>query len=304
MTARVSRFWRPSLSVAGLLGFAWCCLAGPALTAQVRPEVSNITPVYEGWLPNPDGSFQLLFGYMNREWSGETFIPLGPGNTMDPGGPDLGQPTNFFPRRNRFTFQVRVPKDFGHKEIVWTLTSKGHTEKTYGSLKPDYVLDDTSIMSNIGAGGGLSTTPDMVGNKAPVLKLETAKSLTAKPGEAVPLAAVATDDGKPNRKDMPSVLGGDYSLPASANGLRLSFFVYRGPGTAVTFDPPQSEVWENRRDGGRSPWSAGFKTPPIPAGNRWQAAATFTRPGTYVVRALAHDGGLWAYEDVTVTVGR
>src|SRR5262245_58659513 len=75
--------------------------------AQVQPTVSNITPVYEGWVPNPDGSFQLLFGYMNREWSGETFIPLGPNNFMEPAGPDLGQPTNFFPRRNRFTFQIR-----------------------------------------------------------------------------------------------------------------------------------------------------------------------------------------------------
>ena len=93
--------------------------------AQVQPAVTNITPVYEGWLPNPDGSFELLFGYMNREWSGETHIPLGPNNNMEPGGPDLGQPTNFFPRRNRFAFQVHVPKDFGTKEIVWTLTSKG-----------------------------------------------------------------------------------------------------------------------------------------------------------------------------------
>jgi hypothetical protein len=58
---------------------------------------------------------------------------------------------------------------------------------------------------------------------------------------------------------MPSRLGGDYSLPATANGLRLSFFVYRGPGASVTFDPTQTETWENTRDGGNSPWSAGFK---------------------------------------------
>jgi hypothetical protein len=30
--------------------------------------------------------------------------------------------------------------------------------------------------------------------------------------------------------------------------------------------------------------------------------ATFRAPGTYVVRALAHDGGLIDYGDVTVTV--
>jgi len=293
---------RPSAALLCAIGIAGLALA--TVGAQVQPSVANITPVYEGWVPNADGSFEFLFGYVNREWSGETFIPIGPENSMEPGGPDLGQPTNFFPRRNRFTFQVHVPKDFATKEIVWTLTTKGRTDKAYGTLKPDYVLDDTSIMSNIGTGGGLSTTPDMVGNKAPVLKLEGSKSRTAKVGEPVAFAAVATDDGKPNRKDMPSLLGGNYMLPASANGLRLSFFVYRGAGTAVTFDPPQTEVWEDTRDGGHSPWSAGFKTPPVPAGNKWEARASFTQPGTYVVRALAHDGGLWSSEDITVTVGK
>src|ERR1044071_6557198 len=87
------------------------------LRAQVQPASLNITPVYEGWVANPDGSAELMFGYLNREWDGQVTIPLGPGNTMDPGGPDLGQPTNFFPRRNRFVFQVHVPKDFGAKEI-------------------------------------------------------------------------------------------------------------------------------------------------------------------------------------------
>jgi hypothetical protein len=272
--------------------------------AQVqKPTDNNITPVYEGWLPIDDGSFDLVFGYFNREWDAETTIPLGPANTMDPGGPDRGQPTHFLPRRNRFVFNVRVPKDFGTKEIVWTLTSKGRTEKAYGTLKPDYVLDDTVIMSNIGAGGALSTSPDMVGNKAPVLTIEQTK-LTAKVGVPVTLDAVATDDGKPNKRNMPSALGGNYILPQTANGLRLSFFVYRGTGRAVTFDPPQSEVWEDTRDGGKSPWSAGFVVPPIPEGNRWTARVTFAEPGSYVIRALAHDGGLYTARDITVSVTR
>jgi hypothetical protein len=297
MTCVASRF-RATVVAAAVAGLG---VAAPG--AQVQPSVNNITPVYEGWVPNPDGSYELLFGYMNRDWNDQVLVPVGPDNNMQPEGPDRGQPTNFFPRRNRFVFQVHAPKDFGSKEIVWTLTSKGHTDKTYASLRPDYVLDDTSIMSNVGTGGGLSTTPDMVGNKAPVLKVEGSTSRTARVGEAVTFAAVATDDGKPNKRDMPALLGGNYMLPQSATGLRLSFFVYRGPGAAVTFDPPQAEVWENTRDGGRSPWSAGFKTPPIPEGNRWQARATFQQPGTYVVRALAHDGGLWASQDVTVVIG-
>lgn len=287
-----------------IVAIAMATLASVVAQVPVPKDNDNITPVYEGWLPNADGSFELVFGYMNREWESETSIPLGAANTMDPGGPDQGQPTNFFPRRNRFVFKVHVPKDFGTKEIVWTLTSKGRTEKAYGTLKNDYVLDDTVIMSNIGAGGALSTTPDMVGNKPPVLDVEGSKNRTARVGEPVALSAIATDDGKPNKRNMPALLGGNYLLPQSANGLRLSFFVYRGPGKAVAFDPPQTKVWEDTRDGGGSPWSAGWVVPPIPEGNRWQARATFTEPGTYVIRALAHDGGLFTSQDVTVVVSK
>jgi hypothetical protein len=72
----------------------------------------------------------------------------------------------------------------------------------------------------------------------------------------------------------------------------------------TSFDPPQTKVWQDHRDGANSPWSAGWSTPPPPPGNTWTAKATFSEPGTYVLRALASDGGLIAYEDVTVTVVR
>ena len=121
---------------------------------------------------------------------------------------------------------------------------------------------------------------------------------------AVAFTAVATDDGKPNRKNMPSRLGGDYSLPPSANGLRLSFFVYRGPGASVTFDPTQTETWENTRDGGNSPWSADSRRRRSRKATGGRLRATFSEPGTYVIRALAHDGGLWAAQDVTVVVSK
>ena len=93
--------------------------------AQVPVASLEVSPVYEGWLPNADGSFNLVFGYLNRNWD-ETFtVPVGPGNSIDPGGPDQGQPTYFFPRRHRFVFKVKVPKDFGNKELVWTVTVRG-----------------------------------------------------------------------------------------------------------------------------------------------------------------------------------
>lgn len=102
---------------------------------------------------------------------------------------------------------------------------------------------------------------------------------------------------------MPPALGQSHFVPNSANGLRLSWFQYRGAGR-IEFDPPQTKVWEDHRDGGESPWSAGWKTPPAPPENRWIVRATFAEPGTYVLRALAHDGGLIDYDDVTVTVTR
>jgi hypothetical protein len=284
--------------IAAAIAVLWLSAAG----AQIIRRGQTVTPAFEGWELNPDGSFNLVFGYFNRNWEQEFHLPVGPDNNVEPGGPDQGQPTWFFPRRNHFIFSIHVPKDFGTKEIVWSITTNGKTEKAYGSLKPDYVLDDIVRMGNIGAGGSLSITPDMVGNKPPVLILEGGKVRSVKAGEPLTLAATATDDGKPNPRPMPRALGGDYLLPNSANGLRLAWFVYRGQAPAVTFDPPQSKVWEDTRDGGNSPWSAGWVNPPIPPGNKWIVHAIFREPGNYVLRCLAHDGGLGSFEDVEIAV--
>jgi hypothetical protein len=273
-----------------------------AASAQVAVETANVAPVYEGWEANPDGTFNLVFGYFNRSWSEMPIVPIGAGNMIAPGAPDQGQPTYFQPRRNHFVFRIKVPADFGTKEVVWTLTTLGKTEKAHGTLKPDYVIDDMIMMSNIGAGGALSSTPDMVGNMAPVMKLEGAKALTAAVGQPVTLSATVTDDKKPATRQMPKTLGGDYLLPNSAKGLRFSWFVYRGDGAKATFDPPQAKVWEDTRDGGNSPWSAGWTNPPWPADGRQTARVTFSEPGTYTIRGIAHDGGLSSVDDIVVIV--
>ena len=108
--------------------------------AQQPTRGLTVAPSYDGWEQNADGSFSLLFGYFNRNWDESVDVPIGPANSVDPGGSDQGQPTHFLPRRNQFVFKVRVPKDFGSREVVWTLTTRGKTEKAYGTLKPDYVL--------------------------------------------------------------------------------------------------------------------------------------------------------------------
>lgn len=293
------------------LGFAYTVvvLGGLAIAGAWRPAVSAqaplrgqaVTPAYEGFWKNDDGTFDLFFGYYNRNWEEEIDVPIGPGNNVQPGGPDRGQPTHFFPRRSQFVFKVRVPANFGNQEIVWTLTSNNATEKAFATLRPAYAVDETVMMANFGAGGQTGFHPTMMGNKPPKVTLEVPKKLMARVGEPVALSAVVVDDGKPGPRPMPPVLGLSHFVPNSATGLRMSFFQYRGAGR-IDFDPPQIKVWEDHRDGGNSPWSAGWRTPPPPPDSRWTAKVTFKDPGTYVIRALAHDGGLVDYDDVAVTV--
>ena len=140
-----------------------------------------------------------------------------------------------------------------------------------------------------------------MGNVAPQVTVEGDKTLRTRVGRPVQLSAITTDDGRPSARPISYAVGQSHEVPNSATGLRFSWYYYRGPGT-VTFDPPRTKVWEDRRDGGNSPWSAGWRSPPILPDNRWTATATFSEPGTYVLRALAHDGGLIDFEDVAVVV--
>ena len=68
----------------------------------------DIQPVFEGWSRKPDGSFLMHFGYFNRNYVEQPSIPVGPNNSIEPGGPDRGQPTVFRPRTNRNLFSVPV----------------------------------------------------------------------------------------------------------------------------------------------------------------------------------------------------
>ena len=290
------------------------------------PTGQNVVPVFEGWEKNPDGSFNLVFGYFNRNWEEEVDVPVGSDNRIEPGPADQGQPTHFYPRRSRFLFRVRVPQDFGTREVVWSLTTHGKTERTYGTLKPDYFIDDIVIMNNSGAGGMGGGAFNIHGNKPPAVTVAGDKKREVKVGQPVLLTATATDDGMPKRRVNHSSLAaavaagaatapspastyvpsriGSRCCPDSSSGLRLAWFVYRGPAARVTFDPPQFDTWEDYRDGRNSPWSDGWEPPPVPEGGRWNVRVTFSEPGTYVLRAQAHDGGLAAAEDVTLIVTR
>ena len=273
-----------------------------------------ISPAYEGWWPNDDGSFTMFFGYMNSNWQEEFDIPIGADNSLEPGGPDQGQPTHFYPRRNPFLFTVRVPKDFGTRELVWTLTTHGKTERAYASLKSDYQIDKQVISTEVGGDFG-SLRDELRTNKPPELKIDGEKHRTVKVGESLTLGAYASDpDNLPARRASrppagPNAAAALYRppssiVPSSGPGLRFSWIVYRGPAQYVRFDPEQLKTWTDTRAYANSPWSPPFVIPEPPADNRWIARATFHEPGTYTLRAVASDGSLFTYDQVSVTVTR
>jgi hypothetical protein len=84
-------------------------------------------------------------------------------------------------------------------------------------------------------------------------------------------------------------------------GLHVSWFVYRGKG-AVLFSPEQIMTWEDTRVGANSPWAPVWVAPPLPDDGKLTVWATFSQPGTYVLRARADDGALTADGQVTITV--
>lgn len=299
--------------VAALACAAWLV----SLDAQTRFTYSSgqaLTPSYEGWMPNPDGTFTMYFGYMNSNWEQEFDIPVGPANSIEPGGPDQGQPTHFYPRRNPFLFTVRVTKEVGTKELVWTLTANGKTEKAYASLKADYQIDPQVISTEVGGDFG-SLRDELRTNVPPTLEVFGARRRTVKVGEPVPLTAVAADPDnipkrRPDRKLTPEQqVAALYRppgsvVPSSGPGLRLSWAVYRGKADAVALSPDQMKTWTDTRGYGNSPWSPPWFIPEAPKDGKWQTQATFSEPGEYVLRAVASDGALFTYSNVTIVVTR
>jgi hypothetical protein len=251
------------------------CAGGVGVRAQVQyARGQNVAPVFEGWEHNSDGSYSLVFGYLNRNYEEQVDIPVGPENQIDMGG-DQGQPTHFYPRRQRFIFRVVVPANWDKKrKVVWTLTSRGRTDQAKGWLQPEWELSDGVIVENLGGG-----VPDP-SNKPPTLTIGPVAPITL-PGAAV-LVASATDDGlpKPYRRS-PSNPDRD-SQPRRPGGVQIKWIQYRGPG-AVTFEPDASPIVQGK---------------PIAL----TAKATFSAPGTYVLRATASDGQLYTTRDVTVIV--
>jgi hypothetical protein len=256
----------------------------------------NVTPAYEGWYPLSDGSFNILIGYYNRNTKQIIDIPVGPNNHMDPGGPDMGQPTHFLPGRQWGVFVVNVPKDFGTKKITWTIVSNGKPATVPFHLDPVYTVapfkdatDNTPPFIAFTDAGPFTQGPP----------IKVSQTLTANVNEALPLNVWVADDAKvPPAAQFGGGGGGRFgrnTTPVTVTWLKL-----RGPGD-VKFDKNKPAVEKVE-----------FKPPP-PAVFTGKASttATFTDPGDYLLEVVANDisgdGGrgfqcCWTTAQVKVTV--
>jgi hypothetical protein len=269
----VRRYWAACAAVL-LVG-----VAGIRVGAQVQyARGQNVAPVFEGWEHNPDGTYNMVFGYLNRNYEEEVDIPLGTDNSITLGGEtfgDRGQPTHFYPRRQRFLFKVVVPKDWDKtQKVVWTLNSRGRTDQAKGWLQPEWELSEDVIVENMEGG---VPDPD---NKAPALTINSVPSVTL-PMPAT-LTATATDDGLPKPYRRNDSNPDRNAKPRRPPGVQIKWIQYRGPGK-VTFDPESSEVVQGK---------------PVTLTSK----VSFSAPGTYVLRAIANDGQLFTPRDITVTV--
>ncbi|SUZ65566.1 uncharacterized protein METZ01_LOCUS18420 [marine metagenome] len=319
---------RSRLVIKVIAGILLTVLCAHSVFAQTYSKGRHVEPAFEGWRPNDDGTFSMMFGYMNENWEETPNMPVGENNNFSPGDMDQGQPTHFLPRRNRFTFEVAVPSDWGERELVWTLNVNGVERKAYATLRPDYLVDNMIIASETGSLGAGTSSPESRANVAPVVTVQGDSIRAAAVGEALNLRAQIADDGLPEPTDLVEETrrfvelteGG--SLAAAfitaetiqkrrlitppinvtvnkVNGLFYSWNKWRGPGD-VTFDPPQVKVWEDTRTSANSPWGALWLAPPIPEDNLYEVNAMFSEPGEYILWGRADDGGL--YHDAWVTV--
>ena len=284
MTRSISltRRFSPAAVLAVVLGLALTTLEGRQLPLDsLKDSGQGIYPAFEGWYQNPDGTYNLLLGYYNRNQKQTLDIPVGPNNKVEPGGPDLGQPTYFQVRRGWGVFAIKVPKDFGsEKRYTWTIVANGKPVSVPVGLIKDYQIEPFKDMAEGNTPPVVKFSPTGKAYQGP--PLEVAHQLTGTVGQPVTLEVFTTDDMHAEEAEEPAAA-------ARTPRLAQSWHKHRGPGD-VTFS-------EQR--------------PKIGADGKSTTTATFSAAGEYMLRAQANDnsgeggGGFqccWTNAYVKVTI--
>jgi len=232
---------RLATSAAFLTALVALATISPRAAAQLpleplRESGQSVTPAYEGWYHNADGTISLLVGYFNRNLKQDVDIPVGADNRVEPGGPDRGQPTHFLTRRQWGVFTIVVPGDFPEKKLTWTLVSGGRTISVPLTLHKDYEISPYKDPA-------LGNTPPVIQIAGSNTKVQgpprgVAATMSASVGTPVALRAAVSDD---------MVI--DPRRPPDAQKLSVSWSTFRGPAlvhfqnvksadTMATFDAP------------------------------------------------------------------
>jgi hypothetical protein len=232
---------------------------------------AGVTGAFEGWFAKPDGTHYFLVGYLNRNFEQVLDVPIGPNNRIEPGGPDLGQPTHFLPGRQTGMFLVPVPQGFTPQErLTWTIVANGQTNVIPLRLHPDYVVSPFADIA-------IKNTPPVVrfeeGGPAvqgPLALLSQAPTKTTSVSTPLPLTVWTTDDAK--------YASGTMAVPRKLPPpVELRWSKYRGPGN-VEFDSATPKLETLAGGEVNVPFSA-----------KATVTARFSQAGEYVLHVTAND---------------
>jgi hypothetical protein len=272
---------------------AWTCLSvGIGLTsahvATLRAQITAlssqnehrtgqyVSPVYEGWYKDSDGSTKVLFGYQNLNTEEIVDVPIGPNNKIEPGAADQGQPTHFLTGRQYGVFAITVPKNAPATEMTWTLNVHGHQMSIPANLSPLFVVEALKTLATKNEPPSLQLNPKATPVMGP---FGTTTTMETRVGNPLTVDVWAADDTIPPARPRPG------RSPDDRVGLRVTWSKYRGAGP-VDFSTTK---------------------PPLERGKA-STVMTFTEPGEYMLRVVASDGSsfgsqcCWTNGYVKVTV--
>lgn len=275
-----------------------------------------VAPYFDGYYKNPDGSYTLSFGFMNRNDSELIEIPLGENNFIEPKQFDGAQPTTFpvvnysgfGGPRERGVFGVVVPADY-EGDVWWTLTTNGYTTKVPGRIHGRF-----QGLIGFESAYELSITPQAEGSLRPTIRftqngegvwglqgLWDPQVHNTRVGQPIEVTFWAKDRGERELGQVNMSLW-KYQGPVGAK-IAFESLVEAIPGASaaqtfnlpdgVTLDdlPPEIRARLGRQGRGRRPGPGPVgETEQIripdsgPNADKGTFRATFDTPGQYVIR--------------------
>jgi hypothetical protein len=297
-TGRSTELRGRTIDLAAALGFA--ALLPAAASAQdwtqreyplAPPKATGnfVAPYFDGFYPNPDGTYTLSFGFLNRNDEELIEIALGANNYIEPAEYDGVQPTTFpvvrysgfGGPRERGAFGVVVPADF-EGDVWWTVRTDGYETRVPGRLESPGPL--------IKGAYELSTGPMAAGSMRPAIQFDEdtpptwglqgiwyPDTLTATVGEPVEVRLRAFDRGE-----------------RELGHVNMTLWKYQGPvGGKISFESlteapgDVSPAARGQRPHGPGPVATRESVvlpTDGPDADRGRFTAVFDTPGQYVIR--------------------